>query len=225
MPPQLVLPVLSTRQRVVLVVVLVVSVGATAALVFGPARGAREDIGQVRTDLHGSRVGIYDTLAVGRRTLDKLSEQLRTTKTSLEVQQQGLAVAQSSQQVAGATLDETRDIRRQTADTLATLRRVIAALGPLADLKGDIRSVVDGVEAGVVLARTTLTVARQTLRDGQRALEVAVTTLATLRESKQIQEALLRVGRRTLHQVVEINRKIPTPPVFPTGTPAPSPAG
>jgi len=54
------------------------------------------------------------------------------------------------------------------------------------------------------------------LRDGKPALAVAVTTLRTPRRSEQVQRDLLTVGRQTLEQVTQINRKIPTPPVFPT---------
>ncbi|GAB3667511.1 hypothetical protein GCM10027596_36650 [Nocardioides korecus] len=61
--------------------------------------------------------------------------------------------------------------------------------------------------------------ARQTLDVGRRALAVAVSTLSTLKRSEQVQLALLAVGRQTLAQVTEINRKIPTAPIFPTTAP------
>ena len=219
MPAERVVPLLSRLQKVVLAMMLVLSVTATVLVLFGPARGAREDLGAVRTDLHSTRAGIYSTLGVQRRTLARITAQLRTTQTSLEIQQEGLTVARTSQQLAGRTTRSTEAIRRQTAQTLATLRRVIAALGPLRELRGDLTTVVTGVRAGVELARTTLQVARQSLSDGRKALAVAVSTLTTLKRSEQVQRDLLEVGRQTLAQVVEINRKIPSAPIFPATTP------
>lgn len=214
MPPEPVLPVLSRRQSVILLVGLVLSVTATCLVLFGPGRGAREDIGAVQTDLHAARGSVAGTLAVSRRTLEELSAQLRTTRSSLEIQQQGLDVARGSQRIAGGAARSTASIRRQTAETLTTVRQVIAALGPLGRLRGDLSSVVKGVRAGVELARTTLEVARQALRDGRQALDVAIKTLDTLGRSEQIQQQLLTVGRQTLEQVTEINRKLPAPPVL-----------
>ncbi|WP_460819913.1 hypothetical protein [Nocardioides korecus] len=40
-----------------------------------------------------------------------------------------------------------------------------------------------------------------------------------MKRSEQVQLALLAVGRQTLAQVTEINRKIPTAPIFPTTAP------
>ena len=223
MSPELVVPVLSSRQRVVLVVLLVLSVTATAVLVFGPGRGARDDIAHVRTDLDASREDINGTLTVSRRSLDQVTEQLETTKTSLEIQEQGLSVARDSQRLVGQTVESTDSIRRQTTDTVATIRRVLSALGGIRELRGDVTSVVAGVDAGVELARTTLRLARRTLQDGKAALAVAVTTLRTLERSEQLQIDLLDVARKTLDEVVEINRKIPFPPVFPTPDPGSAP--
>jgi hypothetical protein len=213
--PEPVTPVLSRRQTMILVALLVLSVAATGVVLLGPARGAREDIGHVQTDLDATRGGIRATLQVSRRTLSQLSAQLEVTQTSLEIQQEGLGVARRSQRVAGSTARATESIRRQTAETLATIRQVIAALGPLRELRGDLSTVTEGVQAGVALARSTLDVGRQALRDGKQALDVAITTLETLKRSEQVQRDLLVVGRRTLEQVVQINRKLPTPPVFP----------
>jgi hypothetical protein len=217
-PPAPVVPVLSRLQKLVLVGLLVLSMTATSVVLFGPARGARVDIGKVQNDLHATRGGIDSTLKVSRATLKELSAQLEVTRTSLEIQEQGLRVARSSEQIAGATASDTETIRRQTAETLRTVRQVITALGPLRELRGDVETVVKGVQAGVVLARTTLGVSRQALRDGEKALAVAVTTL---KRSEQVQRDLLTVGRQTLEQVTEINRKLPVLPVLPTtrGTP------
>jgi hypothetical protein len=211
-----VVPVLSGRQVVVLVVVGTFLLAATCSLVFGPARGARDDIGQVRTDLHASRQDVHQTLGTARRTLTRLTDTLGLVQDSLRLQQQGLDIAQESQDVARTGVDATLDIRRQTTDTLATLRRVITALGPLQELRGDLATVVDSVEAGVALARSTLAIAQQTLTTGQEALRIAGRTLATLEESRDLQVALLDVARQTLRQATEINRKIPVPPIFPT---------
>jgi hypothetical protein len=216
-PPQLVLPVLSPGQKLILTGLLVLSVLATGLVLFGPARGAREDIGHVRTDLFATRQHTASTVVVSQRTLTKLAAELQTTQSSLKIQKQGLDVATSSERLAGDTAQTTESIRRQTAGAIATTTRVIAALGPLGRLRGDIDTVVESVQAGVVLARTTLDVGRQALRDGRRALAVAVSTLETLKRSERVQQDLLEVGRQTLAQVTEINRKLPVPPVFPAG--------
>ena len=216
-PPQLVLPVLSRRQKLILAGLLMLSLLATGVVLFGPARGAREDIGHVRTDLNATRQHTASTAVLSQRTLTKLAAELQTTQSSLKIQKQGLEVATNSERLAGNTAQTTESIRRQTAGAIASIRRVLVALGPLRRLHGDIETVVESVQAGVVLARTTLEVGRQTLRDGKRALAVAVTTLETLKHSERIQQDLLEVGRQTLAQVTEINRKLPVPPVFPAG--------
>jgi hypothetical protein len=156
--------------------------------------------------------------------LDGVSAQLDVTKTSLEIQEQGLSVAQRSERVAGSTARSTEAIRRQTAEALTTVRRVIAALGPLRNIRGDVSTVLRSVHAGVLLARTTLQVGQQALQDGKQALDVAIKTLATLKRSEQVQQDLLTVGRQTLAQVTEINRKLPIPPVFETTAPTAVPA-
>lgn len=209
MPLPRVTPVLSGRQVVVLVIVGTFLLAAGCSLVFGPGRGARDDIGQVRTDL-GS------TLTTAQRTLAELTTTLTLVQDSLEIQEQGLTVAKDSQDIARTGVDTTLVIRRQTSDTLTTLKQVIETLGPLQELRGDIATVVTSVEAGVELARTTLAIARQTLETGRSALAIASTTLDTLEESLAVQQALLDIGRQTLAQVTEVNRKIPFPPVFPT---------
>ena len=203
-------------QRILGLVVAILVLSATCALVFGPARGARNDIGEVRDDLDVSRQGIFETVEIGRTNLAKVTRQLRITRTSLEVQQQGLRIAGESQDIARTGVRTTERIEQQTSEALTTLRRVIRALGPLQELRGDVETVVTAVEAGVSLARTTLDVARQTLTDGRRALAIAADTLSTLERSEQVQTDLLQVARETLEEVREINRKIPGLPVFPT---------
>jgi methyl-accepting chemotaxis protein len=219
MPDLSVTPVLTHRQVAVLVVLLLLSTGATAALVLGPGRGAREDLGAVRADLDRTEELIDGTLGVQRRTLDRITTQLETTRDSLRVQRVGLEIARSSGRVAGETLESTRAVERQTRTALAAVRRVVTALGPLRELRGDVEVVTTSVRTAVELARATLDVAELTLSDGREALEVARTTLSTLQRSEQVQRDLLEVSRDTLDQVVEINRKIPFPPVFPTGEP------
>jgi hypothetical protein len=44
--------------------------------------------------------------------------------------------------------------------------------------------------------------------------------LATLQQSRDIQRRLLSVARRTLRQTRRIDRKMPTPPVFPAAGPS-----
>jgi hypothetical protein len=86
---------------------------------------------------------------------------------------------------------------------VTTVRQVLAALGPLRNLRAAVR-----------LARSTLAVARQTLFTGKAGLHLALATLRTLRESRDIQAQLLEVARQTLRQTQEINRKFPIPPIF-----------
>lgn len=212
------------QQRAVALVVAIFLLAGVCGVLFGPARGARDDIGELRDDLDASRRGIGETVEIGQTTLDRLARQLKVTERSLTIQRRGLRTARESQEVARVGVNSTRRIEAQTTQTLTTLRRVVAALGPLRRLRGDVKSVVANVEAGVSLARTTLGLARRTLADGQRALTVAIDTLATLRGSKQVQEDLLAVARATLEEVREINAKIPLPPVFPTPN-AVEPAG
>lgn len=207
----------SRHRRAVAVVVAILAVAAVCGLLLGPGRGAREDLGQVREDLASTEDGIYRTLAVNRGTLDRITRQLRVTRDSLRIQRDGLQVARDAQAIARTGVDATEDIRSQTRQTLRTLDEVIDALGPLRRLRGDIRTVVASTEAGVDLARSTLALARTTLSTGQQALAVARRTLTTLLRSEQVQRDLLAVARQTLAEVERIDRKIPTPPVFPTG--------
>lgn len=206
-----VIPQPTRRQQVLVLAAVVVWVVAAAILVFGPARGARNDLASVRSDLNGTHDSVDGALITSRRTLEQLTEQLETTQDSLKIQKQGLDIAAETQRLTSTGVGVTTDIRQQTTDTLATLRQVTSALGPLSKLDGDIDVVVDGVRAGVKLARSTLTTARQTLADGREALRLAADTLATLKESRDIQLQLLDVGRRTLTQVSELNRKFPLP--------------
>jgi hypothetical protein len=223
MPDLSVTPVLSRRQVAVLAVLLLLSLAATSALVLGPGRGAREDLGAVRADVDRTEELIGGTLGVQRRTLARITAQLETTRDSLRVQRVGLEIARSSGRVAGETLESTRAIEQQTRTALTAVRRVVTALGPLRELRGEVEVVAASVRTAVELARATLEVAEVALSDGREALQVARTTLVTLQRSEQVQRDLLEVARRTLEQTIEINRKIPLPPVFPTGAPAASP--
>jgi hypothetical protein len=184
------------------VLLLALATAATAALVFGPARGARTDIGHVRTDLHASRAGIFSLL-------DRTTTELKTTERSLGVQKQGLVVASNAEQLTHTTTSNTTQLLTQTSAILTTIHQVVSSLGPLRQLRGDLGQVTRQVTAGVALAHTTLTVAEQTLRTGRNALAVAGQTLSTLRDSRSIQQQLLDVARQTLQQTIEINRKIP----------------
>jgi hypothetical protein len=212
-------PVVTRQQFAILLLIGAVLLAATCVLVFGPARGMRNDIGHMTKDLNVSRRGIYGTLDVGRKTLADATAQLHLAEQSLQIQQQGLAIAADSQHVGHIAADNSTAIRAQTEQALQTVRDVLKALGPISDLKGQIETVVRGVQAGVSLARTALAVAQQTLATGQRALAVAVSTLHELTVSRQIQQQLLEVARQTLEQTKEINRKIPGLPVFPTAAP------
>jgi hypothetical protein len=206
----------SRRHRALLLVIVTVLLAGVLALVFGPGRGLRTDIALVSDDLDASRDGIFLTLDTGRQTLEGVRQQLQLTENSLVVQEQGLEVAVASQRIAETTAEDTEAILDQTTSTLQTVREVTAAMGPLGELDGKIEGVVMSVEAGIRLARSTLTIAEQTLATGQQALVVARDTLATLKRSEQIQLDLLDVARKTLQQAEEINRKIPGAPIFPT---------
>lgn len=189
-----------------------VLLAGTCVLVLGPGRGARNDIGQTRADLNASRRGIFSTLDVGRRTLADASTQLQVAQQALEMQKQGLAIA-------SGTRTDTHDVRLRTDEALQTVREVLAALGPISELRGQVDTVVRAVQAGVVLARSALTVAQQTLDTGVEALAVARTTLHELQASRALQQQLLDVARQTLEQTRQINAKLPGAPVFPTAAP------
>ncbi|MCW2605929.1 MAG: hypothetical protein JWO60_622 [Frankiales bacterium] len=200
------------RQSVVLGLILTVLLAGTLALLFGPARGMRDDIGETQTDLASSEKAIYGTLGTGRESLAVVRTQLGAAEKSLVIQQQGLEVAQAAEQ-------DTTAIREQTEAALETVREVTRALGPLDQLDDKAEAVVRSVEEGVRLAQAALRVAEQTLATGRQALAVARETLTTLKESEQVQRELLDVARKTLQETREINRKIPGAPVFPTTAP------
>ncbi len=210
--PRVPVSLMTRAQGTVLTLVLVVLLGGTLGLVFGPARGMRDDIGETQTDLASSEKAIYGTLGTGRETLSVARTQLGMAERSLMVQQEGLQVAQAAEQ-------DTTAIREQTEAALQTVREVTAALGPLDQLDEKTEAAVKAVEQGVRLAQAALRVAEQTLATGQQALVVARETLTTLKESKALQTDLLEVARKTLEQTREINRKIPGAPVFPTTAP------
>lgn len=130
----------SHRQVALLALVATVLGAAVGVLLFGPARGARDDIGSVRSDLHGSRQAIgatlgtartdavqagtalarttltvaQQTLRTGKQALTTATDTLQTLTTSLDVQRQQLAVAQQ-------TLEQTREINRKIPGTVAPL--------------------------------------------------------------------------------------------------------
>ncbi|MCA1721684.1 MAG: hypothetical protein LC779_11500 [Actinobacteria bacterium] len=214
--PEVPVRLLTKRQVGLLALILAVLLGGTLALVFGPGRGLRTDIVNVSDDLDASRDGIFSQLRTAR-------SQLHLTEQSLTIQEQGLQVAMAGEKDASSAARSTQEILDQTRQALALVRQVTEALGPLDKLDVKLDSVVRNVEQGVRLARTALDVAEQTLATGQQALVVAKSTLATLKRSEQIQLELLKVARATLEQTREINRKIPTPPIFPT-TASPAPA-
>jgi chromosome segregation ATPase len=210
---------LTGRQKSLALLVGVVLLVSVTALIFGPARGAREDIGHVRKDLNASRTGIYQTRDTLAATLQGITAQLQTTQQSLEIQQQGLTVARDTQRITQTATDNTEAIRAQTASTLDMVRQVLAALAPLQKLPEDIDSITDNIQTAVSLARTALDVGQQTLSTGRQALAIATSTLDTLRQSRDIQAQLLATARQTLEQTRQINAKLPLVPVFPTQAP------
>jgi hypothetical protein len=215
-------PIMTTRQFGVLLLIGAVLLSGVLVLLFGPARGMRNDIAELSTDLSASREGIYGQLGTGRQQLGTAVVQLRATEQSLMIQEQGLAVAVEAEKDATSAAQATQAILDETRATLALVRDVIESLGPQIGQKID--SVVMDVDQAVRLARQTLAVAEQTLATGQQALAVARDTLATLKRSEQLQIQLLETARATLQETREINRKIPGAPIFPsTSSPTPSP--
>lgn len=77
--PALPVSLVSRPQRVLLIVIATVLLAGLLALVLGPARGLRNDIGLVQ-DLDASRDGIFGTLETGRASLGELREQLALTE-------------------------------------------------------------------------------------------------------------------------------------------------
>ena len=200
---------LTKRQFGLLMLALGVLLFGTLSLVFGPGRGMRTDIVKVSDDLDASRGGIFDQLQTARTQLD-------LTERSLEIQEQGLQVAAAAEKDANSAARSSAEILDETRRTLALIRQVTEALGPLDQLDVKLDSVVRNVEQGVQLARATLDVAQRTLDTGQQALAVAKDTLVTLKRSEQLQRRLLAVAEETLVQTRELNRKIPLPPIFQT---------
>jgi hypothetical protein len=210
--------IMSRRHAGMLALVLAVLLAGTCALVLGPGRGARHDIRHMTGDLDASRNGIFEQLQVARA-------QLAGAERSLVIQQQGLQVARAAERDSRTAARATEQILEQTEQALRLVREVTQALGPLDELGPEVDSVVRNVQQGVRLAAVALQVAEQTLSTGQRALAVAQDTLATLKRSEQIQRQLLETARATLRQTIEINRKIPGVPVFPTSAPSPAASG
>ena len=202
------LPLMTRGQFGVLLLIGAVLLAGTLALVFGPGRGLREDIGDVQDDLASSQKGIYGTLGTGRESLAVVRQQLAGAERSLVLQRQGLEVAQAAEQ-------DTTAIRAQTDAALQTVREVSRALGGVDAVGKDVATLVRSAEQGVRLARAALAVAEQTLATGQQALAVARETLSTLQQSKAVQDQLLEVARQTLEEARRIDRKIPGAPVFP----------
>ncbi len=62
-------PTVTARQLLVLAVITAVLSAGVLVLLFGPARGARNDLASLRTDLAGSRQSINGTLGTGREAL------------------------------------------------------------------------------------------------------------------------------------------------------------
>ena len=204
-------PLLTSRHRGLAVAISLVLLAGILALIFGPARGMRNDIGHVSGDLNASRHGIF-------LQLDAARTQLGMAESSLKIQEQGLAVAVQTQKDTSSASQSTQDLLLQTREALQLVRDVTKALGPLDQLGKKVDSLATNVEQTVRLAQATLQVAQQTLNTGQQALAVAQDTLATLKRSEQLQVDLLETAKATLEQTRQINAKTPGVPVFPTGT-------
>lgn len=207
-------PLLTGRHRGLAGTIGLVLLAGVLVLVFGPARGMRNDIHHVSGEITASRAGIYSQL-------DTVRAQLDVAKSSLTMQEQGLQVAVQTQKDTGAAVQSTQAILDQTRQALALVQQVAQALGPLDQFGGKVDTVVQDVQQTVQLGQAALAVAQQTLSTGQQALSVAKDTLATLQRSEQIQAELLATAKATLEQTRQINAKIPGAPVFPTA-PAPT---
>ena len=103
-----------------------------------PARGMRDDIGEVQTDLASSEKGIYGTLGNGRESLAVVRTQLEAAEKSLDIQRAGLAVAHAAEQ-------DTTAIREQTEAALQAVREVREAL-PAEDVEALVRDVRQAVD-------------------------------------------------------------------------------
>lgn len=122
----------SHRQVALLALIATVLGAAVGVLLLGPARGTRDDISSVRSDLAVAQQGLtlardlrygaghttvivaQQTLRTGKQALTTATATLQTLTTSLDVQRQQLAVAQQ-------TLEQTREINRKIPKTVAPL--------------------------------------------------------------------------------------------------------
>lgn len=132
-----------------LLLVLGVLLAGLLVLLFGPARGMRNDIGQLSTGLSTSRGDIYGQFGTGReQQLSPPRAQLETTERSLVIQEQGLQVAVAAERDATSAAQATQATQDQTREALTLVREVTQALGPLDQLDEKVDSVVRSVEQG-----------------------------------------------------------------------------
>lgn len=120
---------MSRRPLVLAGAIGLVLLAGLLVLVFGPARGARDDIAAIRGNVHGAHIGITDTLQTQRASLGHLTLQLQALRASLRVQVAALHTARNTaadvhQLLGQARLTEqsTTAILRQAELTLQQLR-------------------------------------------------------------------------------------------------------
>lgn len=128
-------------------VVAAVLLAGVLVLIFGPARGARDDIAAVRDNVSEARRGIYQTLHVQQSTLKRLTQQLHALKESLHVQVASLHTARHTGRNVSRVVQEAR---KTELDTAAILRQAEMTLTQLQQSRQ--------------IQRQLLEVARQTLR-------------------------------------------------------------
>jgi hypothetical protein len=110
-------------------------------LIFGPARGARDDIAAVRGDLRGSHIGIDRTLDTQRMALRRLTAQLATLRQSLRVQSAALHTARHTGRGVEAILEQARQTQQTTALILRQAQLTLAQLEQSRNLQSQLLDV------------------------------------------------------------------------------------
>jgi len=145
---------MNRRPLAVLALLVLAPTGGGAALLCGPARGARQDIGFLRDDLRGARGGVAATRDNTTAQLALTRSQLDLTGRQLDVTEQGVVVV--------------RDLLRVSKDTRAITARSFE----------DLERGLDLVNQGVAVARSLLAAVRPLARQGLQGLAFARQALA-----------------------------------------------
>jgi hypothetical protein len=127
--------------------IAVVLFAGVLVLLFGPARGARNDVAAIRANVSSARVGIYKTLDTQQSALQRLNKQLHTLRLSLRVQAASLHTARRTSDDVSRVVKEARTTE---ITAVAILRHAEVTVNQL--------------ELSRRIQRELLTVARQTLQ-------------------------------------------------------------